>query len=167
MLFDLYKPDRNWKDIELWKDVTEEQWNNWLWQLTNTIRTVDDLKKVINLTPDEEEGVRISIKTIPLNITPYYASLMNKDDPRCPIRMQSVPISEEMHKTKYDMEDPLHEDEDSPVPGLTHRYPDRCPFFGDESVLHVLPLLYEKTLFRPNWNGRAQKTIGRCNRLYT
>ncbi|MFE4131124.1 lysine 2,3-aminomutase [Peribacillus sp. YIM B13482] len=128
MLFDLYKPDRNWKDIELWKDVTEEQWNNWLWQLTNTIRTVDDLKKVINLTPDEEEGVRISIKTIPLNITPYYASLMNKDDPRCPIRMQSVPISEEMHKTKYDMEDPLHEDEDSPVPGLTHRYPDRVLF---------------------------------------
>ena len=128
MLFDLYKPDRNWKDIELWKDITEEQWNNWLWQLTNTIRTVDDLKKVINLTPDEEEGVRISTKTIPLNITPYYASLMNKDDPRCPIRMQSVPISEEMHKTKYDMEDPLHEDEDSPVPGLTHRYPDRVLF---------------------------------------
>lgn len=62
---------------------------------------------MINLTPDEEEGVRISIKTIPLNITPYYASLMNKDDPRCPIRMQSVPISEEMHKTKYDMEDPF------------------------------------------------------------
>ncbi|MCS0672086.1 lysine 2,3-aminomutase [Cytobacillus firmus] len=124
----LYKPDRNWKDIELWKDVTDEQWNDWLWQLTNTIRTVDDLKKVINLTPDEEEGVRISTKTIPLNITPYYASLMNPDDPRCPIRMQSVPISKEIYKTKYDLEDPLHEDEDSPVPGLTHRYPDRVLF---------------------------------------
>jgi lysine 2,3-aminomutase len=124
----LYKPDRHWKDIELWKDVTEEQWNDWLWQLTNTIRTVDDLKKVINLTPDEEEGVRISTKTIPLNITPYYASLMNPDDPRCPIRMQSVPISKEIYKTKYDLEDPLHEDEDSPVPGLTHRYPDRVLF---------------------------------------
>ncbi|MGA5691255.1 lysine 2,3-aminomutase [Cytobacillus pseudoceanisediminis] len=124
----LYKPDRYWKDIELWKDVTEEQWNDWLWQLTNTIRTVDDLKKVINLTPDEEDGVRISTKTIPLNITPYYASLMNPDDPRCPIRMQSVPISKEIYKTKYDLEDPLHEDEDSPVPGLTHRYPDRVLF---------------------------------------
>ena len=128
MLHDLYKPKRHWKEIELWKDVTDDQWNNWLWQLTNTIRTVDDLKKVIHLTPDEEEGVRISTKTIPLNITPYYASLMNPDDPRCPIRMQSVPISAELNKTKYDMEDPLHEDEDSPAPGLTHRYPDRVLF---------------------------------------
>ncbi|XXM74274.1 lysine 2,3-aminomutase [Lysinibacillus sphaericus] len=124
----LYRPKRDWKDIELWKDVTEEQWNNWLWQLTNTIRTLDDLKKVVNLTSEEEEGVRISTKTIPLNITPYYAWLMNEDDPRCPIRMQSVPIGKEINKTKYDLEDPLHEDEDSPFPGLTHRYPDRVLF---------------------------------------
>ena len=128
MLHDLYKPARDWRDIELWKDVTDEQWNNWIWQLTNTIRTAEQLKKVIRLTPDEEEGVKISTKTIPLNITPYYASLMNPDDPRCPVRMQSVPVSGELHKTKYDMEDPLHEDEDSPVPGLTHRYPDRVLF---------------------------------------
>lgn len=124
----LYQPKRHWKDISLWKDVTESQWNDWLWQLTHTIRTIDDLKQVINLTEEEEEGVRISTKTIPLNITPYYASLMNPDDPRCPIRMQSVPISKEIEKTKYDMEDPLAEDEDSPVPGLTHRYPDRVLF---------------------------------------
>ena len=64
----LYKPARDWKDIAIWKDVTEEQWNDWLWQLTHTIRTLDDLKQVINLTPEEEEGVRISTKTIPLNI---------------------------------------------------------------------------------------------------
>ena len=124
----LYKPTRHWKDIELWKDVTEEQWNDWIWQLTHTIKTLEDLKKVINLTPEEEEGVRISTKTIPLNITPYYASLMNPDDERCPIRMQSVPIGKELYKTPYDLEDPLHEDEDSPVPGLTHRYPDRVLF---------------------------------------
>lgn len=119
---------RHYNDIELWKDVTEEQWNDWIWQLTNTIKSLDDLKKVVNLTPEEEEGVRISTQTIPLNITPYYASLMNPDDPRCPIRLQSVPLSAEMNKTRYDLEDPLHEDEDSPVPGLTHRYPDRVLF---------------------------------------
>ncbi|MFF2875777.1 lysine 2,3-aminomutase [Gottfriedia sp. NPDC057991] len=124
----LYKPQRHWKDIPLWKDVTDEQWNDWLWQLTNTVRTLDDLKQVIDLTKDEEEGVRISTKTIPLNITPYYASLMNPTDSRCPIRMQSVPISKELNKTKYDSEDPLGEDDDSPVPGLTHRYPDRVLF---------------------------------------
>ncbi|UUZ97236.1 lysine 2,3-aminomutase [Paenibacillus sp. P25] len=119
---------RHYKEFELWKDVTDEQWNDWLWQLTHTIRTLDDLKKVVNLTPEEEEGVRISTRTIPLNITPYYASLMNPDDPRCPIRLQSVPLSAELLKTKYDLEDPLHEDEDSPTPGLTHRYPDRVLF---------------------------------------
>lgn len=128
MLNDLFKPSRHWKDIELWKGVSDEQWNDWIWQLTNTIRTLDDLKKVIDLTPEEEEGVRISTKTIPLNITPYYASLMNPTDPRCPIRKQSVPIGKEIHKTKYDLEDPLEEDEDSPVAGLTHRYPDRVLF---------------------------------------
>jgi lysine 2,3-aminomutase len=53
---------------------------------------------------------------------------MNPTDPRCPIRMQSVPISKELNKTKYDSEDPLGEDDDSPVPGLTHRYPDRVLF---------------------------------------
>ncbi|TFV10739.1 lysine 2,3-aminomutase [Bacillus stratosphericus] len=125
----LYEPARHWKkDIELWKDVPEEKWNDWIWQLTHTVKTLEDLEKIVNLTEEEREGVKISTKTIPLNITPYYASLMNPDDPRCPIRMQSVPIAEELHKTKYDLEDPLHEDEDSPVPGLTHRYPDRVLF---------------------------------------
>lgn len=119
---------RHWSEVELWKDVTEEQWNDWLWQLTNTIRTVEQLKQVVNLTPEEEEGVRISTQTIPLNITPYYASLMDPNDPECPIRKQSVPISAEIMKTRYDLEDPLHEDEDSPTPGLTHRYPDRVLF---------------------------------------
>ena len=126
--YNLYKPKRHWSEIELWKDVTDDQWNDWIWQLTHTIKTLEDLKKVIHLTPEEEEGVRISTKTIPLNITPYYASLMDPDDDRCPIRMQSVPIGQELHKTVYDLEDPLHEDEDSPVPGLTHRYPDRVLF---------------------------------------
>ncbi|BAU25951.1 L-lysine 2,3-aminomutase [Aneurinibacillus soli] len=119
---------RDFRRVPLWKDVTDEQWNDWLWQLTHTIKTVDELKQVVNLTPDEEEGVRISARTIPLNITPYYANLMNPNDPRCPIRMQSVPVSAEILKTKYDLEDPLHEDEDAPVPGLTHRYPDRVLF---------------------------------------
>ena len=119
---------KDFRQVELWKDVSDEQWNDWLWQLTHTIRTLDDLKKVVHLTPDEEEGVRISTQTIPLNITPYYANLMDPEDPRCPIRRQSVPLSRELIKTPYDLEDPLYEDEDSPVPGLTHRYPDRVLF---------------------------------------
>lgn len=119
---------RHWTEVELWKDVTEEQWNDWMWQLTHTIRNVEDLSKVVNLTSDEVGGVGISGETIPLNITPYYALLMDQDDPRDPVRMQSVPLSHETMKTEYDMEDPLLEDTDSPAPGLTHRYPDRVLF---------------------------------------
>ncbi|TCP69447.1 lysine 2,3-aminomutase [Baia soyae] len=119
---------RDWREIELWKDVTEEQWNDWLWQLTHTIKNYDDLSKVIELAPEEIKGVEISNQTIPLNITPYYALLMDPKDPTDPVRMQSVPVSSELYRTPYDMEDPLLEDTDSPVPGLTHRYPDRVLF---------------------------------------
>ncbi|MBA4602909.1 lysine 2,3-aminomutase [Thermoactinomyces mirandus] len=119
---------RDWREIELWKDVTDAEWNDWLWQLTHTIKNVDDLGKVINLSPEEIEGAEVSGQTIPLNITPYYALLMDPDNPRDPVRIQSVPVSSELNRTPYDMKDPLLEDTDSPVPGLTHRYPDRVLF---------------------------------------
>lgn len=61
-------------------------------------------------------------------ITPYYASLMHPTDRRCPVRRQAVPQPEELMYTRGDMRDPLHEDIDSPVPGLIHRYPDRVLF---------------------------------------
>ncbi|TCO78748.1 lysine 2,3-aminomutase [Marinisporobacter balticus] len=117
---------RNYKEIELWKDITQDQWDDWHWQVRNRITTVEDLKKVINITDDEEEGIRESLKTLRMSITPYYASLMDPNDPECPVRKQAVPTILETHKSDADMEDPLHEDGDSPVPGLTHRYPDRA-----------------------------------------
>ncbi len=116
---------RHYSEIELWKDVTDEQWNDWHWQVRNRIDTVEDLKKVINLTPKEEEGVNAALKTLRMGITPYYALLMDKDDPNCPVRMQAVPTLYETYISDADLDDPLHEDTDSPVPGLTHRYPDR------------------------------------------
>lgn len=119
---------KDWREFEIWKDVTDDQWNDWLWQLTNTIRTVDELKKIVPLTPEEEEGVKAANTTIPLNITPYYASLMDPNDPNDPIRRQAIPLSYESQRTEYDKADPLHEDTDSPVKGLTHRYPDRVLF---------------------------------------
>jgi lysine 2,3-aminomutase len=61
-------------------------------------------------------------------ITPYFASLMDPDDPCCPIRLQAVPQAQETVRSRFDQHDPLHEDSDSPVPGLTHRYPDRVLF---------------------------------------
>ena len=119
---------RPYNEISLWKDVTPEQWNDWKWQVTNRITDVDDLKQVINLTPEEEQGVRESLKILRMAITPYYASLMDKDDPHCPVRKQAVPTTKEIDFSESDMEDPLFEDVDSPVHGLTHRYPDKVLF---------------------------------------
>ena len=119
---------RNWKDIPLFKDVTDEQWNDWHWQVANRLDSVEKIKQVINLTPQEEEDIEKVLNGFSVGITPYYASLMDPDDPYCPVRMQAVPTIAETHRGEADMLDPLHEDEDSPAPGLTHRYPDRVLF---------------------------------------
>lgn len=116
---------RDYREIPLWKDVTEDQWNDWKWQAANRITKLDDLRKIIPLTPEEENGITECLKTLRMAITPYYATLMNEKDPNCPIRKQAIPLMKEINKSDADMEDPLHEDADSPVPGLTHRYPDR------------------------------------------
>lgn len=113
---------------EFFPEVTDEQWNDWKWQVKNRIETFDQLKKYIPLTPAEEEGVRKSLETLRMAITPYYLSRIEKDNPDCPIRMQAVPYGLELYQSPYDLLDPLHEDGDSPVPGLTHRYPDRVLF---------------------------------------
>ena len=109
----------------LFPEVTDEQWNDWKWQVKNRIETLDQLKKYIKLTPEEEEGVRKTLSTLRMAITPYYLSLIDPDDPHCPIRRQAIPTAAETFQAPEDLLDPLHEDEDSPTPGLTHRYPDR------------------------------------------
>ena len=107
-------------------NVTDAEWNDWHWQVRNRIETLDDLKKYITLSEEEEEGVKKTLETLRMAITPYYFSLMDINDPNCPIRKQAIPSIKEIHKSEADLLDPLHEDEDSPVPGLTHRYPDRA-----------------------------------------
>ena len=116
--------DRSRRKI-LFPEVTDEQWNDWKWQVKNRIETLDQLKKYIKLTPEEEEGVRKTLSTLRMAITPYYLSLIDPDDPHCPIRRQAIPTAAETFQAPEDLLDPLHEDEDSPTPGLTHRYPDR------------------------------------------
>ncbi|MFA7180788.1 MAG: KamA family radical SAM protein, partial [Bacteroidales bacterium] len=109
----------------LFPDATDEQWNDWKWQVKNRVETLDQLKTLIPLTEEEEQGVTESLKTLRMAITPYYISLIDPDNPNCPIRKQAIPTGSETRISAADLLDPLHEDEDSPVPGLTHRYPDR------------------------------------------
>ncbi|MFZ5816781.1 MAG: lysine 2,3-aminomutase [Bacillota bacterium] len=124
----MLKEPRNWKEIPLWADATEEQWNDWKWQVSHRITNLEQLKQVVNLTEEEERAIRDSEHLFRLGITPHYATLIDPDDPNCPMRLQAVPKYHELAWADYEMGDPLHEDVDSPVPGLTHRYPDRVLF---------------------------------------
>ena len=110
---------------QLFPNVSDADWNDWHWQVANRAETLEDLKKYITLTPEEEEGVKACLGTLRMAITPYYLSLIDPDDPHDPIRKQAIPTAKELHQSPADLLDPLHEDSDSPVPGLTHRYPDR------------------------------------------
>lgn len=116
---------RDYREVSLWRKVKPEDWDSWQWQLRNRITAVEELKEVVTLTPEEEEGVRNCLKTYRMAITPYYATLMDPLDPHCPVRKQAVPNLLELRFSQNDRADPLHEDVDSPVPGLTHRYPNR------------------------------------------
>ncbi len=119
---------RSYKEVSMWKNVTKKQWDDWKWQVANRITTVEQLKQVVNLTPEEEAGVHESLKILRMAISPYFAMLMDPDDPHDPVRMQAIPTVKELDFSASDMEDPLFEDIDSPVHGLTHRYPDRVLF---------------------------------------
>jgi lysine 2,3-aminomutase len=116
---------RHYREISLYKDVTEEEWQDWRWQVKNRITSLDELRRVINLTPEEEKGVTHCLGSLRMAITPYYAMLMDPDDSGCPVRMQAVPTVSELVNGECELDDPLYEDVDSPAPGLTHRYPDR------------------------------------------
>jgi len=110
---------------QVWKGVSAKEWNDWRWQLRHRITILEKLKEIINLTPEEIEGIKHSKGRLALAVTPYFASLMDPDNSNCPIRRQAIPRIEEIHLSKNEMVDPLGEDTHSPVPGLVHRYPDR------------------------------------------
>lgn len=107
-----------------WEQIPPTQWNDWRWQLAHRLNTAEELEKVIHLTPEERAGLEAP-GHFRVDITPYFASLMDPDDPDCPIRRQVVPTAQELVVEDGDMADSLNEDAHSPVPGLVHRYPDR------------------------------------------
>ena len=113
---------------ELFPNVTDEQWNDWKWQVKNRIETFEELSKYFTFEPEEAEGIKKALAKFRMAITPYYLSLIDPNDPFDPIRRQAIPQGAECNIAPADLNDPLHEDEDSPAPGLTHRYPDRVLF---------------------------------------
>jgi lysine 2,3-aminomutase len=111
----------------LWRTVPDHLWDDWRWQSQNAIRSVRQLRDLLPFPLEELEVVGALETEYKLAIPPYYFSLIDPDDPEDPIRLQSVTSAREAVSTSgYELEDPLEEDKDSPVPGLTHRYPDRA-----------------------------------------
>ena len=105
--------------------VIDKEWNNWHWQVRNRIRTLPQLARLIQLTAEEQKAMEVTQTTLPMGITPYFASLLSWDDSNQPIRKTVVPTLHEFFKMPCESDDPLGEDHQSPVPGLVHRYPDR------------------------------------------
>ena len=110
----------------LFGDVKFEDWNNWHWQVQNRATTLRDLDRYgIALTNEEREGIKKTLGHLRMAATPYYLSLIDLENPYDPIRKQAIPTANELYFAPYEEADPLAEDEYSPCPGLTHRYPDR------------------------------------------
>ena len=113
----------------IWKDVPDDLWNDWHWQQRERVTRLDQLERVIRVTDEERRATVETESEFRMAITPYYAALMDPDDPACPIRLQSVPTMGETFFSPADLEDPLAEERDMPTPGITHRYPDRVLFY--------------------------------------
>jgi lysine 2,3-aminomutase len=112
------------KRAPIYADVPDEKWNDWRWQLSHRLNSVQDFEKVLTLTDSERKALSAP-GVFRVDVTPYFVSLIDPDDPRDPVRKQIIPTAQEMVPFTAMMEDSLAEDRHSPVPGLVHRYPDR------------------------------------------
>ncbi|MBN1828081.1 MAG: KamA family radical SAM protein [Deltaproteobacteria bacterium] len=108
--------------------VSEKDWNDWRWQIKHAATSIHELERILRLG-DEERAVFLAKEHyFPLSVTPYYMSLLDPHDSGHPLRRSVIPSIDERMKSPGETEDPLKEDEDSPVEGLVHRYPDRVLF---------------------------------------
>lgn len=112
-------------------EVNRDNWRDWQWQLKHCIKDIDTFEHLLDYSFPEEKrkDIEMTISKFPMSITPYYLSLIDTSNiENDPIFKQAFPDIRELDVLDSDMEDPLHEDADSPVPGVTHRYPDRVLF---------------------------------------
>ncbi|MGH6826574.1 KamA family radical SAM protein [Methyloceanibacter sp.] len=111
-------------------EVELAEWNDWRWQARRRVRTLAELERLFVLSDDERDAVVRHQGSLPLGITPYYASLMSRDDAFEPLRRTHIPVGTEYLKAPGEADDPLGEDGHTAVPGLVHRYPDRVLFLA-------------------------------------
>ena len=105
--------------------ASDAQWNDWRWQFRERVTTLEELARHLPIPRAEWAARQQVLQDFSMGITPYYLSLIDADDPHDPILRQVVPLEEEHRFRAVGEEDPLGEEAFSPVPGITHRYPDR------------------------------------------
>ena len=108
--------------------ITSSEWNDWTWQFRNRIRDIESLAQILWLAENERQAMDHHSGSLPVAITPYYASLLDEYDTSQPLRRMVVPTADEHRYSEGEARDPLSEEHDSPVPGIVHRYPDRVLF---------------------------------------
>ena len=138
----------------MFPNVSDNDWNDWKWQMRNRICTVDELEKYITISEGEREAITKCLTKLRMAITPYYLSLIDNDNPQDVVRKQAIPTLPELEKGDDDIDDPLHEDHDSPTPGLTHRYPDRVLLLVTEHCS-----MYCRHCTRRRFAGHEDKSV--------
>jgi lysine 2,3-aminomutase len=137
--------------------VPEERWKDWRWHFRSRLTNIDELARFIPLSAQEQTQLRLVTAKYPLSITPYYLCLIDPSDPGDPIRRQAIPAFEEIALAEMGVEDPLGEAEDSPVPGLVHRYPDRVLMV----LTNLCPMLCRHCTRKREWqHGVWVRTTG-------
>jgi len=121
-------PRSQWFRNQFYPDASDTQWNDWRWQVRHRILNLAGLERIVNLSSDERDAILRHSGSLPVAITPYYASLLDPDNSQQPIRKSVIMVGGEYDVSPEESIDPLAEDKDSPVPGLIHRYPDRVLF---------------------------------------
>ncbi|MBN1614185.1 MAG: KamA family radical SAM protein [Deltaproteobacteria bacterium] len=109
-----------------WEKVSPARWSDWRWQYRNRVRTLTELASLSGGPFIASRGIEAVTEVYPLAVTPYYFSLMRPGCEKDPVRLQAVPDAAEIDITSDSLDDPLGEERFMPVPGLVHRYRDRC-----------------------------------------
>ena len=138
-------------------DVPASRWRDWTWQMRQRIRDAEALARWVRPTQDERRAIAELADRFRFVITPYYASLMDPEDPDCPIRRQVVPCSAEA-RDPGGLADPLEEAAHSPVKNLIRVYPDRVAFcVNNECALYCRFCLRKRILGDLEWSMKGRK----------
>ena len=103
------------------------EWNNWNWQIKNSITNPKELFRVLGNTKNDVI-LNMPENHLPFRITPYFAYLLNTLPNDHPLYRTIIPTINELNHIKEEIEDPLDEQNMSPVANIVHRYPDRALF---------------------------------------